>query len=982
MSDADAQRDPLDALAAEFAERLRRGELPSVSEYAAEHPELAEDIQELFPAIAAMERLKAAREHTDPDRGVLGPVKLERLGDFRIIREIGRGGMGIVYEAVQESLGRHVAIKVLPTHALLDAKHVKRFTREARIAARLHHTNIVPVFGVGEQDGFHYYVMQMIHGVGLDTIVSWLGRSKSPGALTRQTERMDLTETGHVDAGDVARLVRLLLDANHEPPDTPGGSGEASVSASSDAGLAPADRTGAARSHWQWVARVGRQVADALSYAHAQGTLHRDIKPGNLLLDARGVVWVTDFGVAKAVHSETITQTGDITGTLRYMAPEQFSGRTDVRSDIYSLGLTLYELLTLRPAYGETKRTTLIRQITQGRLLAPRKTDPHIPRDLETIVLKAVAGDPEHRYPSAEALADDLQRFLEDRPIRARRATSVERLWRWCRRNPAVAGLVGSTLLLLILVAVVGWLGYVHTKSALEGEARQRASAEANAELTAEALDRIFERFSPARPLASSRLTVGGIRGTTVEVATAPVLSKQAAALLEEMLVFYGRLAKQGADQTRLRRRAANANRRVGDIRQRLGQYERAAAAYHRAIAMYRQLAGQSPASADLGLEIPKIQNELGRLYRSTRRHDRSRQAHLEALAILQAASGPAQAPAEVRYELARTYYLLGTRERPDPGSRPGGPPAHHRGPPPELLWLGPPAPDGPPGAKPPKGDDVRGAYLAKAVDLLTDLVKQHPSDATYRHLLALCYRDREPHMVGQGPGAGKRDRDRAVEILEHLVRDFPHVPDYRYDLCEAYARFDMHRPPPPGETYASIAKDLRKALRLSDQLVARHPYILRYVVGQVHLHHRLGIVLERMHRPEEAEQAHRKAVAIYSALGKELTQQRTYRVWLAAFRNGLVDVLIRRGADAEARPLLEDTIKMLSAVPADNPEMWFVHAQLDRTYRMLAHVLHRTGQPDLAAKAEQHAAAHRRKIHAKRPDGRHPSGASADQEK
>ena len=188
------------------------------------------------------------------------------------------------------------------------------------------------------------------------------------------------------------------------------------------------------------VARIGAQVADALAYAHGQGVLHRDIKPSNLLLDVAGRVWVTDFGLAKVEGSEGPTRTGDIVGTVRYMPPERFDGWSDHRSDVYSLGATLYELLTLHPLFGATPQSELIEKVLHDSPEAPRKLDPKIPRDLETIVLKAIAKEPGDRYATAQALGEDLERFLEDRPIRARRSTTVEQCWRWCRRNPWLAG--------------------------------------------------------------------------------------------------------------------------------------------------------------------------------------------------------------------------------------------------------------------------------------------------------------------------------------------------------------------------------------------------------------------------------------------------------------------------------------------------------------------------------------------------------------
>ncbi len=201
------------------------------------------------------------------------------------------------------------------------------------------------------------------------------------------------------------------------------------------------------------IARIGLQVAEALGYAHDQGVLHRDIKPSNLLMDGEGTVWVLDFGLAKAEGMGEQSASRDIVGTLRYMAPERFDGRSDRRGDVYGLGITLYELLTLRPAFDAGQQSALIHQILHGTPTSPRHVDRRIPRDLETIVLKAMAKEPSARYASAHALGEDLRRFLENRTILARRSTSLERTSRWCRRNPIVAALLTSIVALLAFIA-------------------------------------------------------------------------------------------------------------------------------------------------------------------------------------------------------------------------------------------------------------------------------------------------------------------------------------------------------------------------------------------------------------------------------------------------------------------------------------------------------------------------------------------------
>src|SRR5262249_23105258 len=296
------------------------------------HPELAGDIRELFPALVQIEQLKPATgDLTGPACPARDGSSIERLGEYRILREVGRGGMGVVYEAEQESLGRRVALKVLPPHALLSGTYLERFRREARAAARLHHTNIVPVFGVGEVDGVHFYAMQFIPGEPLDKVLQDLCR------LRRGGPNPELS-------GSIAPS---LLTGQFVPPggaDTVGQRAPASAMPT-DAWPTPTLSGGPASSEYhRSVARIGVQVAEALAHAHKQGILHRDIKPSNLLLDAQGRVWITDFGLAKAEGTDELTQAGDIVGTLRFMAPERFDGQSLPQGDIYALGLTLYEL--------------------------------------------------------------------------------------------------------------------------------------------------------------------------------------------------------------------------------------------------------------------------------------------------------------------------------------------------------------------------------------------------------------------------------------------------------------------------------------------------------------------------------------------------------------------------------------------------------------------------------------------------------------
>jgi serine/threonine protein kinase/Tfp pilus assembly protein PilF len=484
MLDDSAERHPVELLAEDFLARERRGERPSLAEYVARYPDLAAEIHELFPVLLDIE--DARGDDVDPPGQAAGPTTqpIERLGDYRISREVGRGGMGVVYEAEQESLGRRVALKVLTT-TLATPQQVRRFECEARSAARLHHTNIVPVFGVGHERGVHYYVMQFIPGQPLDEVLKEVRRLRRSGSAAAPRASDTLTDE-RATASEVALTLLCGLSApvptraieladrylnpttTHAAPDEaralPAPAEPTTVRppsiASSDLLSSSTDLVGSGRLYAHAVARIGVQVADALEYAFEQGIIHRDIKPSNILLDVYGTAWVTDFGLAKVIGQEGLTQSGDLVGTLRYMPPERFRGQADRRGDVYAFGLTLYEMLALRPAFDEPDRARLIRQITDEEPPRLLRLDPSIPRDLATIVHKAMAREPAHRYATAGDLAADLRRFLDDRPIVARRPSLLDRAVKLSRRHRSavIAGLIGLVVALATLAGSLGWI--------------------------------------------------------------------------------------------------------------------------------------------------------------------------------------------------------------------------------------------------------------------------------------------------------------------------------------------------------------------------------------------------------------------------------------------------------------------------------------------------------------------------------------------
>jgi serine/threonine protein kinase len=542
------------------------------------------------PEWALVEGLMHRLEGLQPGGPEPGPEGLPpRLGEYRLLREVGRGGMGVVYEAVQESLGRHVALKVLPAPALLTPEHLERFRREAKAAALLHHTNIVPVFGVGQDRGVHFYAMQFIHGQGLDRVLRELRQARGEAAAAAGPPGpADDLSASLAEGLRTGRFPGGAPDPAYVAPVPPTGDGAAGgdTARSGLTGLKEGE-------YFRGVARVGVQVAEALAHAHRQGILHRDIKPSNLLLDAQGTVWVTDFGLAKAEGMDELTHPGDVVGTLRYLAPERFAGRSDPRSDVYSLGATLYEMLALRPAFDEPDRARLIERVTHGEPPRPRQLDGRIPRDMETVILKALARDPADRYQTAETLAEDLRRFLLDRPIRARRAGPLERAWRWCRRNPVVAGLLAAAVVLaagLAVLAVLLWDRQQQTAAALRQADEQRREAERGRLLAEASFQRacaLFHNAPVKHQLEWLRKQGKGSRPSRSEQETQ-----------EKVLAFYQDLLTEPGSDPGERLLTAEVHSELGDTYVFLERRAEAAQEYQKAIALLRPLAVEFPRQA------------------------------------------------------------------------------------------------------------------------------------------------------------------------------------------------------------------------------------------------------------------------------------------------------------------------------------------------------------------------------------------------
>ncbi len=489
-------------LVEEITRKLEAGERIDVNAYASHYPDQVDPLRKLIPTLEALV-LVGQEPALPPDGPTLdkGDAICDsgQLGDFRLIRELGRGGMGTVFEAEQISMGRRVAVKVLPFAALVRETSLQRFRNEVRAAAALDHPHIVSVYFVGEERGVHFFAMQFIRGQSLADMIHDLQKSRNGPAVGASSRNIFAASAGHekdraIPAGRRGKAAPSV-DLDVAPPPSTHRCEQACIS------TAVGSRQSSA--HVRQAARLGIQAAEALQHAHDMGVLHRDIKPGNLLLDAAGELYIADFGLARIEADAGLTMTGDMIGTLRYMAPEQALAKrvvVDQRGDIYSLGATLYELITLQPAFGETDRSELLKQIAFDEPRPLRKIDRHIPVDLETVVLKAMAKRPDERYQTAQLLADDLRAFLEGRTTRAKPSTTMARAVKWSRRHPAASRSAGiiliMTLLGSLLATILIWQANQRVADALaESQGnyrqaeRQRRAAELNADKTAAVIE-------------------------------------------------------------------------------------------------------------------------------------------------------------------------------------------------------------------------------------------------------------------------------------------------------------------------------------------------------------------------------------------------------------------------------------------------------------------------------------------------------------
>ncbi len=960
------ERHPIEILADEFSLRLRKGERPTIEEYALKHPDLAESIRSIFPSIALVERVSLIEDQQRKSNPILSEATTrnrmpDSLGDYQILREIGRGGMGIVYEAVQRSLNRRVALKVINSMVSGNSQHRARFRREAEAAASLHHTNIVPIYGIGEDNDLQYYAMQLIDGVTLQDVVDCLRHDFVDFKTTTSAAADIQVDSSTLSSNSIrtklpfntAHAARLMLTSSwtmpiveNEPAETPGAASAnnravtpevATVAMSQlsqtqthphfgteiDAMLLANDKNQLTnkskpvqltKGYFRNVARTIANVANAIDYAHHQNLLHRDIKPANLLLDREGTIWITDFGLARRTDLDAATQTGEILGTLRYMAPEQIAGHGDSRVDIYSLGLTLFEMLTLRPAI-ESPKLRLLDPEHNSVIPTLRSINPNIPHDLQTITLKACSYAPEHRYQNACEMEADLRRFLEDRPILARQTSRLEMLMRWARRNPAIATLSSVALGMLLVIASIlaisnrqqqrslveigkqfdrAELNLREKSEALESVRKEQMRAEMNLELAIKAFDKIMANIASRGSTFDGSSDLG--EDETIELNGAS-LSQADVALLESLLEFFDQFSEQNDKDLRVE--TATAMQRVGDIQQKIGKVEQAEKSYLKALDSFRTLYKQSPQQSNSLLSQIAIYNELIVLNAKRGQIQKAFGLYQDARRLLEQSPEIASS-ADGRFALAKLLNSIGTL-----GARFGREP--------RIRFGGPFGKAGTFGDVMPLAQAAKlrreSELNAESLSLLRTLANESPENTPYKIVLARALKDevRIAKWLNDMPRADEAMM-RSVEILEALCASHPDSSAYKYELADTLGTnvgmrtIDMQR--------------AERALSLCDEILTEFPYVPEYLALKASVLVKLSATTQlSTGRSQKAEELLLEAVRLQRDLANRYPDIAMYTLSLAQSLVQLSEIEMTLKKPAKAKETIDQAIQRIESL-------------------------------------------------------------------
>jgi serine/threonine protein kinase len=938
-----------------YAEELERGNRPKADDLLAQHPELADHLR---GCLASLEFLYQAESNPDSANSQLTASPQDqlggRLGDFRIIRQVGRGGMGVVYEAEQISLKRRVALKVLPFAGAMDPKLLQRFQNEAQAAAGLHHTNIVPVYAVGSERGVHYYAMQFIEGRTLAALIQDLRQQESEDRGSRMENRGTSEAKRHP-------LSSILNPRAHRPPDDAdfimvdpvGGKGPAVTVSQQESDDSPLPDTMVAPTQlyrepgasstveakatllsrkspafFRHAAELGRQAANGSEFAHARGVIHRDIKPANLLIDEQGNLWVADFGLARLPTDLSLTLSGDFLGTLPYMSPEQALGEhalVDQRTDVYSLGMTLYELLTLEVAFTGRNREELLRQIAFDEPRPLRKSNPAVPTDLETIVLKAIAKCPEERYATAQELADDLGRFLEDKPIRARRPTLEQRLRKLVKRHRGIMWTLGTCGTVAMILAIIGM--YIHNRqinSALSQETKQRQRAEATAELVYQVLDEVVKGAANAILEGSDEREV-----------------------LRNALVYFKRVAQENDNISRFK--LGQTQLWIAYYQRQLGEKpEQVEATLQDAIRCFDELARASPADFGSRDQLAQCYSALAMvLGEDMGRSEEGIVAVEDAVAIYQ--------------ELAKNmpiYHVMATNERMDKALLLHSLGRYQEA---EAIYndclkyeatLDPPCPLNMnfffnqcaarfnlarlmKATGRPEGAEKDFRQVVNNFTRLWEIDSKHPP--YYRAKLAVTYYHLGLTLQATGKtGEAEDSFRRALKLQEELVRQFPSVPDHRLDLSASQQDLAVLL---KSQGQRDQADDyFRRCQHLLEKLTADFSHVSLYQSDLAKYYSNRGTYFREEKRMKLAETYFRDAVRVYEKLIAEKDAP-DFRAELANCHINLGELLQETGKLQEAEAAYRRALELFTQLPADFTLMPDFQSNLGTVYSNLAGV-------------------------------------------
>ncbi len=896
----------LDAIAESFSAAIRRGENPSIEDTIAKHGDSTGQLRSLLESIAMIEGLKSsAIQSSSPTSSTFANLaQIDHLDDYKIIRQIGRGGMGVVFEAIHQPLSRRVALKVLATRAFEQSRDLQRFQREATAAARLRHTNIVPVFGVGQDCGFHYYVMDYIDG---NSLREWLQQRTGQPEFDFPTVDEGLDQTaGEIDFANAHSTVAK-------------GTGH------------PSSLGWQSPNHMRWVAQTATSICDALQYAHEQGILHRDIKPANLLIDTEHRVWIADFGLAKVNEAKEVTGTGDLLGTPQYMSPESLGGIYDVRSEVYGVGLTIFEMLTGQTAIQGRTTAEVIRNAGSGVNTSPRKFNPQIPRDLETIVQKSLATEPAKRYSTAGELCDDLTRFLNGHPIAARRVGPTERLIRWSRREPAAASMTFSTFLLLIALATVSAIGYWRTSeslamaSAAESKARtslkerttaleqaesQRVRAEANLQVALKAFDQIMHNVTD-RGIHADADFAGDATDRII-----PNVTPADARMLQSLLGFFDELAANNSED--LLAESALAARRAGDVYAYLGKLREADRAYTDAMERYRQVAVTRPDDLDPILAQAEIMNELAAILSLRGQINRAMQMFSKTVTQLETSDNVLDS-SEGAFQYARAHRLyaslsvrIGLDDSLNLPERNTF--RFKRSPIGTMLRM--------------RNEDELAA-ANEAIQTLEKLISKSPNNSKLLAELARAFRTKSK-VAGRAnqPRNSEFAMRRSIELFEQLLQENPRSDDARYELAMTLSSAEAFGWNP--------LRRARRANELSMLLMQHDPNQTRYRALRARSLERLAQHQKQNQSLHDAEQNLSEAIDHYEKLRTLVPELRVYRNYQAAALESMADIKMQLDDKANAKVNLERALALVRPATASQKMTPLARIQIQRLRKKL----------------------------------------------